>query len=222
MVPMCREGMTPVKKKGHSRLRLAGFGLLASAMVTRRHRLGLGFLGALAVVGSWFWRRVETPLPPSALLAKQSLPPGSHIVEIGAGEFPWLAALGRLGPDLTVHAVSGTVPAAPAVWQQTVRDHIRHLQAHTHFDPLAADARTLPLGDRSAQLVVVHGVLDRFLSREGRRQVIADAVRILKPGGRLLIGEPQFLSEAAAAMTEAGLSVTAEHPPWLVGAKAWG
>jgi SAM-dependent methyltransferase len=211
----------PLKKKGHARLRMAGFGLLASAVFNSRHRKGLGFLGMLALAGSWFWRRAERPLPPAALLAKQSLPPGSHIVEIGAGEFPWLAAIGKLGPELTVHAVSGTVPAVPTVWQQTVRDHIRHLQAHTHFEPVAADARTLPLADRIAQLVVLHGVLDRFLSRESRRQVVVDAARVLKPGGRLLIGEPQFLSEAAAAMTEAGLSVTSESGNWLVGAKAW-
>jgi SAM-dependent methyltransferase len=197
-------------------------GLLASALFNRRHRKGLGFLGMLALAGSWLWQRAEQPMPPAALLAKQHLPPGSHIVEIGAGDFPWLAALGKLGPDLTVHAVSGTVPASPSAWQQGIRDHIRHLQAHTHFEPVAADARTLPMADRSAQLVVLHGVLDRFLSRESRRQAIADSARIVKPGGRLLIGEPQFLSEAAAAMTEAGLTVTAEGGHWLVGAKPWG
>lgn len=210
-----------VKKRGHARLRWAGVGLLASAVLNRRHRRGLGFLGLIALVGSWFWRRTEHPLPPAALLAKQHLPPGSHIVEIGAGTFAWLAALGKLGPDLTVHAVSGTVPASPAIWQQGVRDHIRHLQAHTRFEVVAADARTLPLGDRRAQLVVLHGVLDRFLSRESRRQALVDAARVLQPGGRLLIGEPQFLSEAAAAMTEAGLTVSAEGGQWLVGAKPW-
>ncbi|MBC7542047.1 MAG: class I SAM-dependent methyltransferase [Candidatus Sericytochromatia bacterium] len=209
--------------KPHRRLRLAGFGLIAGAAVSPRLRKGLGFLGLVALVGAWWWRKRERLVPPTALLAGMPVPDGSHIVEIGAGEFPWLAAIGRLGQGLTVHAVSGTVPGAASMadWQQQIQGHVRHLQSHTRFEAVTADARTLPLQDRVAQLVILHEVLERYVSRESRRQAVFDAARILAPGGRMLIGEPRFISEAAAALTEAGLSVTAETGGWLTATKPW-
>ena len=210
--------MAGTKPRAHRHLRTAGFGLLAGAVVSRRMRKGMGLLGFMALIGAWLWHRSERLQPPAALLKSAGLKPGSHIIEIGAGEFPWLAAIGQLGPDLTVHAVSGTVPTSTTAWQQQIQDHVRHLQGHTSYHAVAADARTLPMADRSAQMVILHEVLDRFLSRESRRQAIFDAARVLAPGGRLLVGEPQFVSEAAAALAEAGLSVTSDAG-WITATK---
>jgi SAM-dependent methyltransferase len=212
--------MSGSKSRGHRRLRLAGLGFIAGAAVSPKLRKGLGFLGIAALVGAWFWHKAERLVPPDALLAATPLPAGSHVVEIGAGGFPWLAAIGRLGSQLTVHAVSGTVPAAPAVWLQQIQSHARLLAGHNAYAAISADARTIPLADRSAQLIVMHDVLDRFLSRESRRQVVFDAARILAPGGRMLVGEPAYVSEAVAALTEAQLSV-AVMDGWLTATKPW-
>jgi ubiquinone/menaquinone biosynthesis C-methylase UbiE len=48
------------------------------------------------------------------------------------------------------------------------------------------DARTLKFADESADVVIIHGPLYHLVSTEDRRQALAEAWRVLRPGGTLL------------------------------------
>jgi ubiquinone/menaquinone biosynthesis C-methylase UbiE len=60
-----------------------------------------------------------------------------------------------------------------------------------NVEPLVADLRRLPLEDESATLVVSNYAF-HHLDDPGKELALAEARRILRPGGRLLIGDMMF------------------------------
>jgi arsenite methyltransferase len=52
-----------------------------------------------------------------------------------------------------------------------------------------ADMRSLPFADRSFDLVVSNTAVHNLRGRAGRDRAIAEAVRVLRPGGRLVIAD---------------------------------
>lgn len=55
---------------------------------------------------------------------------------------------------------------------------------------VAADCRSLPFPDASRDLLVVHGGLHHLEDLEALERVLDEAVRVLRPGGRLCAVEP--------------------------------
>jgi ubiquinone/menaquinone biosynthesis C-methylase UbiE len=60
-----------------------------------------------------------------------------------------------------------------------------------NVEPLVADLRRLPLEDESATLVVSNYAF-HHLDHPGKELALAEARRILRPGGRLVIGDMMF------------------------------
>jgi arsenite methyltransferase len=71
-------------------------------------------------------------------------------------------------------------------------------------DIATGDMRALPFGDATFDLVVSSLAIHNIPSPAGRRQAIAEAWRVLRPGGRLAIADIRATSVYARALTELG------------------
>nr|WP_241178606.1 class I SAM-dependent methyltransferase [Mycobacterium sp. P7213] len=66
------------------------------------------------------------------------------------------------------------------------------------------DMTALPLPDASVDLVVSNLAIHNIGSREGRRRALAEAARVLRPGGRLAIADLWEIRRHAAQLREMG------------------
>jgi ubiquinone/menaquinone biosynthesis C-methylase UbiE len=78
-----------------------------------------------------------------------------------------------------------------------------------------ADGSALPLRDGSADAVTMHSVL--YLLPD-RAAALREVVRVLRPGGRVLVLEPQHKT---AAGTLGGLLSSLDTPLWALTASLW-
>lgn len=126
----------------------------------------------------------------TAMLARAELA-GAQVVEFAPG-------LGRTATEICKAPISRYTgvdqdPDAAARVSQLVAAHGHALQA---------DARNTGLPDASADVVVGEAMLS-MQSDKGKRQIIAEAVRLLRPGGRYAIHElglrPDDVAEAVKA-----------------------
>lgn len=66
------------------------------------------------------------------------------------------------------------------------------------------DMTALPLADASVEVVVSNLAIHNIGSREGRRGALAEAARVLRPGGRLAIADLWEIRQHAAQLREMG------------------
>jgi ubiquinone/menaquinone biosynthesis C-methylase UbiE len=104
------------------------------------------------------------------------LPASGRIVDIGGGPGTHAAHLAEAGYEVVL-----------------VDPMERHLEAARQraqtgpaFEVLAGDARELPLPDASCEAALVMGPLYHLVQAEERRRALAEAHRVLRPGGVLL------------------------------------
>jgi arsenite methyltransferase len=67
-----------------------------------------------------------------------------------------------------------------------------------------ADMTALPLGDESVDVIVSSLAIHNIPNRAGRRQALEEAVRVLRPGGRLAIADLWETRQHAAHLREMG------------------
>ncbi|WP_370479081.1 class I SAM-dependent methyltransferase [Mycobacterium sp. pUA109] len=78
-----------------------------------------------------------------------------------------------------------------------------------------ADMTALPLEDGSVDVVVSNLAIHNIPSRNGRRRALTEAVRVLKPGGRLVIADLWEIRNHAAQLRELGWrNVTQRNLGW--------
>jgi len=115
---------------------------------------------------------------PTALWHALGDPEVSVIVDIGAGTGILSAEWARLAPAATVFGAD-TSPEAVA-W---MREH-RHEVAEGRLVPLLAEESHVPLADGVAELVTLLSLHHELADPVA---VYAEALRLLSPGGRLLV-----------------------------------
>jgi GT2 family glycosyltransferase/cyclopropane fatty-acyl-phospholipid synthase-like methyltransferase len=108
------------------------------------------------------------------------LPAGEVVVDIGTGRGELLVAAHEAGARRTIGVEYS--PAAVALAQRTLAAH----PAAQGAEVLLADARALPLADAMADLVTMLDVVEHLTADE-RAAAYAEARRILRPGGRMLV-----------------------------------
>src|SRR5579884_4130658 len=97
-------------------------------------------------------------------------PTRGRVLEIGSGGGKMLRTLARHRPELELHGCDVRLPADPPDVY--------------HFHPIERD---LPFPDGSLDLVLVVDVLEHV---DDPRHLLAEAARVLSPGGRLLAFVP--------------------------------
>lgn len=119
--------------------------------------------------------RVISPPDPDRLRDLLRLPTPGRLLDAGGGTGRASAALRPLVDKLIVSDLS-----RPMLQQATVRGDMEAIQGHAEF---------LPFPDESFERIMVVDALHHFCDQQG---AIQDLFRVLKPGGRLLIEEPDI------------------------------
>jgi ubiquinone/menaquinone biosynthesis C-methylase UbiE len=117
------------------------------------------------------------------ILALATPGPGDRVVDVGSGT--GLLAL-------------AAAPNCAGVWAIDVStamvEHLRWVLAGRQVEnvyPLVASAVSLPLDDASVDLVLSNYCF-HHLDAAGKRDALAEAFRVLRPGGRLVFGDMMF------------------------------
>jgi ubiquinone/menaquinone biosynthesis C-methylase UbiE len=184
-----------------------------------RARAALGLAGAALLGAALWWRKnpsacpygqrfwVEAPHPVitcerlRSVLAPQ---PGERVLEIGPGTGYYTLDIGEwVGPDGRVEIFD---------LQQDFLDHVMRRAGErglTNVVPTRGDATALPFEDDSVDAVVLTAVLGEIPDRAA---ALREIHRVLKPDGRLIVGElfgdPHFTTQASLRRqaAEAGLA----------------
>jgi ubiquinone/menaquinone biosynthesis C-methylase UbiE len=132
--------------------------------------------------GQRFWVEAPHPLITRTRLREALRPePGETVLEVGPGTgYYSLTVADWLGPDGTLHVFD---------LQQAMLDHTLGRAREAGIANIVAsqgDARSLPYDDDSFEAAYLVAVLGEIPDQE---QALAELRRVLKPGGRLVVGE---------------------------------
>jgi ubiquinone/menaquinone biosynthesis C-methylase UbiE len=211
-----------------------------------RVRTALGLIGAGVGAAALWWRRnpsacpygqrfwVEAPHPvvtPERLRSVLRPEPGERVLEIGPGTGYYTLDMAEwVGGGATGEPVAAVGRAEGAVGDGTIEifdlqqeflDHTMRRAAErglANVVPTQGDATDLPYEDASMDAVVLTAVLGEIPDRAAALREIR---RVLKPGGRLVVGElfgdPHFttLSSLRRQAAEAGLAFESNSGNWF-------
>jgi arsenite methyltransferase len=149
------------------------------------------------------------------LLAGIDVPSGATVLDLGCGHgmvsvmtavrFPGCSVVGI---DLWRSIDQSGNSAAAAERNAAVNG----VGGRVRFD--TGDMTRLPYPDASFQLVTASLAIHNIPSRDGRRQAIAEAVRVLAPGGMILIADIQRTKGYADGLRAAGFDVERTPLGW--------
>jgi ubiquinone/menaquinone biosynthesis C-methylase UbiE len=105
------------------------------------------------------------------------LPPAGHVLDVGGGPGDHAEHLAGLGYDLTL---------VDPVADHVVRAKHRARNAAQTFEVVKGIAGNLPVEGECADAVLLMGPLYHLVSPPNRQVALAEARRVLRPGGRLL------------------------------------
>ncbi|HEU4362409.1 MAG TPA: class I SAM-dependent methyltransferase, partial [Mycobacterium sp.] len=126
------------------------------------------------------------------------------VADLGCGRGAVLCAAAKrlphgraVGVDLWRADQTGN--SADATLANAARENVAdRIELHT------ADMTALPLADSSVDVVVSNLAIHNIPTREGRRRALTEAVRVLRPGGRLAIADLRETRNHAAYLREIG------------------
>ncbi|HEX2706702.1 MAG TPA: methyltransferase domain-containing protein [Solirubrobacterales bacterium] len=164
--------------------------------------------------GQRFWVEAPHPVITRERLREVLRPePGERLLEIGVGTGYYSHEIAKwVGPDGRLELFD---------LQQEFLDHVMRGAAERGLQnlvPTRGDATALPFEDASLDAVILTAVLGEIPDRSA---ALAEIRRVLKPGGRLVVGElfgdPHFTTRASLERmgAEAGLSLQERSGNWF-------
>jgi ubiquinone/menaquinone biosynthesis C-methylase UbiE len=139
-----------------------------------------------------------------------------HVLDMGCGRGVILSMLAKMLPrgravglDLwRSEDQSGNSP--DATWRNLDAECVRN-----RCELVTADMKAVPFADSTFDLVVSSLAIHNIEGDQGRGQAVGEAVRVLKPGGRLLIADLMWTEAYAKRLRELGMENVAEqHLDW--------
>lgn len=126
------------------------------------------------------------------------------LLDLGCGRGAVLCAAAKrlprghaIGVDLWQADQTGNSAAATQA-NAVLEDVADRIELHT------ADMTALPLADGSVDVIVSNLAIHNIPTRDGRRRALTEAVRVLRPGGRLAIADLREIRGHAAYLREIG------------------
>ncbi|MQA94848.1 MAG: methyltransferase domain-containing protein [Streptosporangiales bacterium] len=196
-------------------LALVAYGLAAGAVEAVRigvSATAAGGLCALLLVCGSRWGKARLA---RALLRRLALRGDERMLDLGCGSGVMLVTAGTLLPH--GHAVGVDRWLA---WQQRGSDprtclaNAAALGVSDRVRVATADMTALPFPDASFDLVTASLSVQTLRDRALRRAAVAEAVRVLRPGGRLLILDFTHTRQYAADARAAGLREVRRSRPY--------
>jgi ubiquinone/menaquinone biosynthesis C-methylase UbiE len=182
-------------------LGVAGLATLGAALWWRKNPSACPY-------GQRFWVEAPHPIVTRDRLRDVLRPqPGERVLEIGPGTGYYTLDMAEwVGPEGTVEIFD---------LQQEFLDHTMGRAAEralTNIAPTQGDATSLPYDDDTMDAVVLTAVLGEIPDRAAALREIR---RVLKPGGRLVVGElfgdPHFTTLATLKRQSAEAGLAYEH-----------
>ncbi|MDX6616690.1 MAG: hypothetical protein QOD60_1781 [Solirubrobacterales bacterium] len=185
----------------------AGLGVLGAALWWRNNPSACPY-------GQRFWIEAPHPLITRDRLNETLAPqPGEHLLEVGPGTgYYTLDAAGWVSPGGSIEILD---------LQPEMLDHTTGRAAERGIDnisPTEADATQMPFEDESFDGAFLTAVLGEIPDQE---TALRELRRVLKPGGRLVVGElfgdPHFVSPGRLRerAESAGLRFEGRTGPWF-------
>jgi SAM-dependent methyltransferase len=176
-----------------------------------------GGLALLQVVPSYLYTTRRGKLVVWArLLAGLSLKGDEQVLDVGCGRGAVLSMVAKLVPRGRAVGLDLWRPqdqsgnSLEATWRNLDAEGVRdRCELHT------ADMRAMPFPDSAFDLVVSSLAIHNLHAHADRAQAINEAVRVLKPGGRLLIADLMWTKSYARQLRDLGIEDVAEpRPDW--------
>ncbi len=147
----------------------------------------------------------------AGILAGLELRGDETLLDLGCGRGAVLLAAAALlpaghaiGADLWRADQSGNSPA-------TTRRNAEREGVADRVAVVSADMVRLPFADGSADVVVSNLAIHNIAAAEDRRVAVDEAVRVLRPGGRLVLADLRFTGDHVARLQSLGLADVAHH-----------
>lgn len=126
------------------------------------------------------------------------------VLDMGCGRGAVLCAVAKRLPDgraigVDLWQADQTANSADATLANAALEGVAD-----RIEVRTGDMTELPVPDASVDVVVSNLAIHNIPSREGRRQALTEAVRVLRPGGRLAIADLWEVRHHAAQLREIG------------------
>ncbi|WP_433063838.1 class I SAM-dependent methyltransferase [Dactylosporangium sp. CS-033363] len=173
----------------------AGLAAIAGAVWWQAARIPLAVAGAVLVAGAGIY--LHTTLRGKlraweSILDRTGLAGDERLLDLGCGRGAVLIAAAQrlprgraVGVDLWTADQSGNRPEKTLA-NAAAAGVADRVEVHT------GDLTALPFPDASFDVVTSAMAIHNIKSPEGRRRALDEAVRVLRPGGRLLIADPSM------------------------------
>lgn len=182
-----------------------GTACLAGAVLARRSRWALpatfAAAGLLGSAASYLYATTRGKFAVwRELLGELDLRGSETVLDMGCGRGAVLLMAARLVPDGTAIGVDLWRTAEQSGNSLEVTRRNAELEGVADRVELhTGDMRAMPLPDASADVVVSSLAIHNIEEPEGRLEAIDEAVRVLKPGGRLAIADMHYVAGGYAA-----------------------